>query len=502
LFKRALVPVILFFAGAFLAVFGDASPQVLSRGRADHVDAQRPGLNGSWLAPSDVVQQAWVARYDGSANLDDVAHAIAVDTSGNLYVTGGSAGPGTGSDYLTIKYDPAGQVQWAARYNGAGNDWDEAEAITVDDSGNIYVTGFSIGSAGFFDYVTIKYDSAGQRQWTARYNGVANGDAFALAIAVDRLGNVYVTGQSFASDQSSAYATIKYNAVGHQEWVARYSRSGGDLNGATAIAVDCSGNVYVTGQSRFDYATIKYDSAGQERWTARYNGPGNDADGATAITVADSGDVYVTGFSIGLGDDYDYATINYSSAGQEQWVARYNGPGNDWDLANDIVVDASGNVYVTGQSVGTTYPDYDYATIKYNSAGEEQWIARYNGPVDGDDEATALALDNLGNVCVTGASTGSGGAYDYATVKYNSAGEEQWIMRYEGPARSYDLGRAIAVDALGNVYVTGNSFGSGTDSDYVTIKYVQEATPTPTPTPSATPRVQPTPRPHPTPRSR
>src|SRR5205814_1107569 len=99
---------------------------------------------------------------------------------------------------------------------------------------------------------------------------------------------------------------------------------------------------------------------------SRYQGSGNDTDGATAIALDHSGNAYVTGFSVGSGGDYDYATIKYNSMGQEQWVARYNGPGNDWDLAEHIAVDSSGNVYVTGNSFGLG-SDYDYATIKYIS---------------------------------------------------------------------------------------------------------------------------------------
>jgi hypothetical protein len=326
------------------------------------------------------------------------------------------------------------------------------------------------------------------------YNGIGNGNDFALAIAVDALHNVYVTGQSFDSPLTSDYVTIKYNSAGQEQWVARYNHFGGELNGATAIAVDTAGNVHVTGESDYDYATIKYDAAGQEQWVARYDGSGpvgNSADGATAIAVDDSGNIYVTGFSVSSGGDYDYATIKYSSAGQEQWVSRYNGPGNDWDLANDIVVNKSGNVYVTGQSVGTTYPDYDYATIKYDSAGQEQWVSRYNGPGNGEDDAVGVVLDNAGNVYVTGASEGSGGAFDYATIKYNQSGDQQWVVRYQGPGNSYDLARAIAVDDSGNVYVSGNSVGLGTGSDYTTIKYVQAARPRPKPRPSPIPTARP-----------
>mgnify|MGYP000560099988 CR=1 FL=1 len=120
------------------------------------------------------------------------------------------------------------------------------------------------------------------------------------------------------------------------------------------------------------------------------------------------------------------------------------------------------------------YKRQDYITIKYNSAGIEQWVARYNGPQNYDDWATALAVDDSGNVYVTGWTYGSGTYYDYATVKYNSDGVEQWVIRYDGPEDSHDKPIAIAVDGSGNVYVSGNSEGSGSGwSVYSIIKYLQ-----------------------------
>ena len=150
----------------------------------------------------------------------------------------------------------------------------------------------------------------------------------------------------------------------------------------------------------------------------------------------------------------------------------------------------------------------DYATIKYDSAGQQQWVSRYNGPANGVDFAEAVAVDSSSNVYVTGESAGQGTRNDFATVKYNSTGEEQWVVRYNGPANRDDQANAIAVDASGNVYVTGQSFDPNNGDDYVTIKYVQGATPTPTPTPTGTPVATPTvtprvtPRPFPAPRVR
>jgi len=466
--------------------------------------------------PVPPVQQAWVARYNGPGNLDDGGHAIVGDNAGNVYVTGGSHGLGTDLDYATIKYTSAGQEQWVARYNGPGNGWDRAAAIARDSSGNVYVTGQSLGAERAtgtcsdngaqcttadksqcsnpatavcivtdFDYATVKYDSAGQQRWVRRYNGPGNGEDDAVAIAVDSSGNVYVTGRSRGSGTGyDDYATIKYSSAGQRLWVARYNGPGNGQDEAAAIAVDSSGNVYVTGrslglgapESPFDYATVKYNSAGQQQWVARYNGPGNGGDEAYAIAVDGSGNVYVTGLSVGLSGFGDYATVKYDSlSGTQQWVARYNNElSNGNSIAHAIAVDGSGNVYVTGESGESgARLVVDYATIKYNSAGQEQWVARYTGPRAFYARAEAIAVDGSGNVYATGFSLGRGSSNDYATVKYDSAGVQQWVARYNGPGRGGDEAQGIVVDGSGNVYVTGESQGSGTGYDYATIKYVQ-----------------------------
>jgi uncharacterized delta-60 repeat protein len=438
-------------------------------------------LASYFLLPASAFAQvdtAWVRRYDGSNNWD-LAYAIAVDNSGNVYVAGESEGSGTDRDYATIKYNSAGVQQWVARYNGPANDYDAASAIAVDNFGNVYVTGESYAGSGLeddYDYLTVKYNFAGMQQWVARYNGPGNYQDEAYAIAIDNSGNVYVTGRSDSSGNDVDYATIKYNSVGVQQWVARYNGPGNSDDGAYAIAVDNSGNVYVTGYSYSgsysDYATIKYNSNGVQQWVKRYNGPGNSDNRAYAIAVDNSGNVYVTGYSWGSGTVTDYATIKYNSLGDTLWVRRYNGPGNSYDEASDIAVDGSGNVYVTGGSFGPgTF--YDYATIKYNANGAQQWVARYNGSGNNDDGTRAIAVDSESNVYVTGYSYGSGTDGDYATIKYNSNGVQQWTVRYNGPGNSQDGASAMALDSAGNIYITGESYGSGTGSDYATIKYVQ-----------------------------
>ena len=491
------VALVVVFTGVLFALFARANPQRLIGDRPRHA-------NRVSSTPSGNVQEAWVARYNGPGNYVDQAAAVAVDDSGNVYVTGGSYGSDGSSDYATIKYNAAGQEEWIARYNGPAEGNDVAVAIAVDGSGSVYLTGSSVGSGGFPDYATIKYSSNGQEQWVARYNGP---DAFfdeATAIAVDSSGNVYVTGSSYDADSTSDYATIKYDSGGQEQWVSRYDAPGQSFDDPTALAIDGSGAVYVTGASSLaegaapDYATVKYDAGGQEQWVVRYDGPGGSDDNVTAIAIDGSANVYVTGGSVGATTGYDYATIKYDATGQEQWIARYDGATAFGDFATAIAVDGTG-VYVTGAGGGSAFGQ-DYTTIKYNSAGQEQWVVSYDGPGDTDDYATAIVTDGSGNAYVTGASVGIGTGYDYTTVKYDTTGQEQWAPRYNGPANFDDQTNAIAIDDSGNVYVTGLITDQDTDFDYATIKYVQSVSPTPTPT--VTPRATPTPRPPPAVRPR
>ena len=412
--------------------------------------------------------QEWVKSYDGPGNGEDWGYAIAIDTNNNVYVTGWSEGLNT-YDYATIKYTSSGDTAWIRRYNGPSDHYDYAYGIAVDESGNIYVTGASYDLTTNYDYVTIKYTPLGDTAWIRRYNSPSDNPDKAYGIAVDKNGNVYVTGRS-----SYDYATIKYTPTGVIDWIRRYDGPANDISEARAIAIDSSSNVYVTGYSKgeftnSDYATIKYTSSGDTAWIKRYD-VDNNQDEANAIAVDDSGNCYVTGATKNTNNDFDYSTIKYTPSGDIAWIRTYDGPANNDDLAYSIAVEESGNVYVTGWSEAPS-AIYDYATIKYTPSGDIAWIRRYSGPGNSEDQASAVAVDGSGNVYVTGRSVGSGTDFDYATIKYTPSGDTAWIQRYDGPANSVDKAYAIALDGNGNVYVTGGSYGSGTEYDYTTIKY-------------------------------
>jgi uncharacterized delta-60 repeat protein len=383
---------------------------------------------------------------------------------------------------ITVGY---GQV-WIGRYQGPyGQDF--ANAIAVDNLKNIYVTGASQGSgAGYInDFATVKYDSLGIEQWVARYNGspTRNWPDEARAIAVD-VNGVYVTGyiSYYILEDSCDYCTIKYDKVtGDTLWLRKYNGPANKCDQAYAIGLDNGGNVYVTGKSKgagndFDFLTIKYNPAGVEQWTAQYNNPsGNGWDMAYALAVDNSGNVYVTGQSYDLTSYYDCLTIKYNSSGVQQWVQRYSYEGNWSDEGKAITVDNQGNVYVTGRSVSTT-TSWDYATIKYNAGGTQQWVTRYHGMANYSDEPTGISLDNLGNVYVTGKSGIGSFYYQFATVKYSPNGTQDWVRTYIGSANLTAWANAVVVDNQNNICVTGLDYASDTTAEYVTIKYSANGT--------------------------
>ncbi|MDP3025232.1 MAG: SBBP repeat-containing protein [candidate division Zixibacteria bacterium] len=426
------------------------------------------------------VDTVWVRRYNGPSNLSDYPRAIASDDSGNAYVTGQSFSYNTGYDYATLKYYPDGDTAWMRRYNGTGNKDDGAIALALDRTGDLYVTGWSVGTANYYDfgYATIKYRQNGDTAWVRRYEGPVQGlDDAATGLTIDSSGNIYVTGHSWDTGTCDDYATFKYSADGDLVWLKRYSGAGCNYDQPNALGVDGTGHLYVTGlsfndQTGSDYLTIKYQPDGDTAWVRKYDGQGSSDDDASAMVIDGSGNVYVTGAGYNSFTDFDYTTIKYYPNGDTAWVRSYNGPGNSEDRATALALDRERNLYVTGYSY-SSQTDFDYATLKYDSSGNLLWVTRYNGPGNGNDQATALSLDDSGNVYVTGGSSGIGTNLDFATLKYDPSGNLRWVKRYNGRGNGNDIAVALTVDRSGGIILTGQSYEKETKDDYVTIKYSQ-----------------------------
>jgi Secretion system C-terminal sorting domain/Beta-propeller repeat/Fibronectin type III domain len=295
--------------------------------------------------------------------------------------------------------------------------------VAVDASGNVYVTGGARNGGPDLDYITIKYNNSGVQQWALRYGNPNVTDAAAM-IKLDQQGNIIVTGSS-SNGNNSDYATIKYSPLGLVDWVQRYNAPGNGEDYCYSLAVDNSGNVYVAGYSTgsgtgVDCAALKYASNGAQQWVSRYSSPGVFNEFASSLTLDNSGNVYMTGSGSTSTNSGDYLTVKLDNSGTYQWAVRYNnGLPSGYHSAYHIICDSYGYLYVTGASSGAST---DYASVKYNPAnGDTIWTRRYDGPAAGYDQTLFMSLDNSGNVYVTGYSTGFGTMTDYATVKYMQA---------------------------------------------------------------------------------
>lgn len=419
----------------------------------------------------------WTNIYNGPGNGADEATALAIDNFGNAYITGYHRGGATGTDMVTIKYSNAGVIQWIQPYLFGSDESDRGNSIALDSVGNVYVTGQTDIDPSLVnndDYVTIKYNNAGAQQWLVTKNGIGNGADRPSKIAIDLSGNVVVTGRSY-NGADDDYLTVKYDGIsGTQLWQQVVDRTNHDR--ATDLAINVTnGNIYVTGRSRnltYDYVTVAYDSSGTLLWQTVYDYI--DDDRATGIALDSLGDIYVTGqsdFNATTSYNYNITTVKYNSSGVQQWTKTYaGGAGND-DIPKGIFADASGNTYVTGTT--DTNPgsliSNDFVILKYNTSGTLQWSNTFSGSSTSDDVPAAISVDKSWNVIVTGY-TENIPQRDGATVKYNSSGALQWSKYYNGIGDNSSNSHALAIDFNNNAFVAGYTVEYGTDRNFALQK--------------------------------
>jgi hypothetical protein len=327
----------------------------------------------------------------------------AADMHGNVYFTAEVYHILPDKDYTwviaTVKYDSTGNRNWVKQYTTGFASG--ANAMAIDYSGNICIAGY--GSLTYRDnYLTIKYNPQGDTLWTAIYNSPStNGGSGASAICTDLQNNVFVTGLSITETTHSDYLTIKYNSEGIQQWTARYDGPNHFDDEAQSITVDKNGYSYVTGNTEYDYnnhiiGTIRYTPNGDSIWTRLYFPPflhgfeyGNNILLDTALNV------YVTGLGGDLNHIRSNRIIKYDKYGNLLWTSL------DSEYIYDpysSILDKNGNIYLTGS---TQYKIYN---SEYNSSGIKIWSSHYPpfNPTNISYAGFRFLLDNYNNLYVVG----------------------------------------------------------------------------------------------------
>jgi Beta-propeller repeat len=370
---------------------------------------------------------AWTRQF-GTNALDNV-YSVAVDGSGRVYVVGrtdgllGTTNAGAG-DAFVKGYDSQGNARWTQQFGTSA--LDEAHGVAVDGTGNVFVSGMTKGNlsginAGDEDGFLRKYDSAGSVQWTGQFGTPSLEDS--RGVAVDATGNAYAigftNGNLAAINAGPADAFIrKYTTAGSAAWTKQACTTQDDVYNA-AVA-DGSGNVIVAGASRgnfggppqglSDVIVRKYDSTGNVTWTTQFGGTVDDY--GLGLSRDASGNVYVTGRYNATDDNmtdrnFDAFVTKISSTGAIAWTKTFSTP--VFDVGFSTAVDSHGNVFVAGSTlgslVGANQGGFDAHLSKYDTNGNLSWRMQFG--TSAFDSATSLAVDTSDNLYLAGRTDGS-----------------------------------------------------------------------------------------------
>ena len=363
---------------------------------------------------------------------------------------------------------------WASYYDGPGGFNEQNPAMALDAAGNVYVTAASYNEFNRYgdkDIVVMKYDRGGNLVWTRRFGGSGNLQDDPADIRTDAQGNVYVTGSVWNDvEPDFDIVTVKFDTNGNQLWLKTYNGTADYQDFGHALRLDAAGNVYVAGYSvannngRIDnnFITLKYDANGNQLWKREFDG-GLD-DGAEELEVDAAGNVFVTGGSNlnNGGATSDIITIKYDTNGTQLWLNRYDSRSSYDDTAMRLRLDPTGNVFVMGKIWIRQMPEVVLFKLS-GASGTNLWTRNWsssNGVYQ--DRAVALTVDAGGNPIIGGQTYYSTADQnvDAFTVKYTSTGTLLWQKIYNGPSTSgFDGDNQLTTDAQGNVYVGLSSQG-------------------------------------------
>jgi hypothetical protein len=409
---------------------------------------QTPGWLWAKGAGGANTDRAFSLAVDGSANL-----YLAGEFKSSTITFGSATLINSGDfDIFLAKYNSNGDVVWAK--SAEGNNYDIPNGVAADAYGNVYLTGryksatLTFGSeiltnSGNDDLFLVKYDPDGNVLWAKSIGGI-NYDA-ANSVVADASGNIYIAGYfssptiDFGSTTLTSAGTYdlflsKFDAGGNVLWAK--SVGGADDEGINAVAADASGNPYVTGYFEspsltfgsttltnagiYDIFTVKFDDAGNVLWAK--SGGGADDDEPFSAAVDASGNLYSAGYFLSPTITFGSTTLinegsqdmfltKYDASGNELWAK--SAGGTDYDVINSVVADISGNTYVTGyfesptitfgSTTLTNEGNGDMFLAMYDDNGNVLWAVSAGGI--SFDEAASVVADNSGNIYCGGNSS-------------------------------------------------------------------------------------------------
>jgi Ca2+-binding RTX toxin-like protein len=375
---------------------------------------------------------------------------------------------------------------------------DNGYDTAVDSWGNLYVTGSTDGSLGgpnqgSYDAWVAKYDSSGNQLWVKQF-GTANFDD-TFGVTTDRDGNFYLVGGTqgdlFAPKTSQGADTwiAKYDANGNPFWTKQFGSAPDILVGSRDIKVDPQGNVFISGLTvkdntrpdlfqfpvQDDAWVAKFDSNGNQQWWTELGGPAFDE--TYSVAVDKDGNSYTAGWTYGLTGPtvglYDAWLTKFDPQGQIVWTQQFGTTGYEFPWA--VETDSQGNIYLTGITTGL-FPgsqggnvegnitgSSDIFVAKYLPNGTQSWVRQFGSNEDDGQLLAGMAIDSQDRIFLTGYTnrnlgSANAGSYDALVTSYDTNGNQLWQQQFGSPQLDYATG--LTVDGANNLFVTGFTDGS------------------------------------------
>ena len=423
-----------------------------------------------WLAIAAACGQAiaedpytveWTRQIGTSSN--DESFSVAIDASGNVYISGRTAGDLEGTnaginDVFLTKFDSSGNELWGKQIGTSLHD--ESYSVTVDSSGNAYISGYTQGdlegtNAGGADVFLTKLDTSGNELWTEQIGTIR--DENVHSVAVDASGNAYISGYTDGdlggtnAGSLDAFLT-KFDSSGNELWTQQIGTD--NIDGSYSVAVDSAGNAYISGVTsgglegpnagRSDAFLTKFDSSGNELWGKQIGTSGNDRSHSVAVDSA--GNVYISGSTAGdlegtNAGNYDAYLTKFDSSGNELWGKQIGS--SFTDISNSVVVDSSGNAYISGYTEGdlegTFAGSYEAFLTKFDSSGTELWTQQIG--TSSNDISESVAVDSSGNAYISGFTQGD-------LEGTNAGGNDAFLVKFS-PSAAVPEPSSLALVAVG-----------------------------------------------------
>lgn len=453
----------------------------------------------------------WVwAKNAGGTSTDD-SYSISTDSEGNVYITGNFLSETISFDSIQLsnngswdifiaKYNSEGNILWAK--GAGGTEGDIANSIAVDSEGNVFITGSYSSDSISFDSTTligasnifvVKFDTDGNVLWAKNANII--GTAVGTDLCTDNEGNVYLTGSTFGDSitfdlvtiNTSGFFMVKFDSDGNALWGKGTSNIQSSNSSGESIALDELGNIYIAGDFNgmvaFDMDTIesfawisvfilKLDNTGNVLWAKGSNGSNWFGGANVQLAPSANGDVYFAGSfnidtitfdNISLGNSSengsDYFILKYDDGGNILW-AKTNEDGYGYELTGSIASDNIGNLYVSasyssdslffGSDLLTSSGTYDGLVAKYDLNGNEIWAKDMGG--SSNEIMKGVAVQEGGNIYATGYSQSNPCLFDSISLE-NYGNNDIFI------AKLFNKGTSIEEpESLGTFNIFPNPF--------------------------------------------